>query len=149
MVKQRIILSLVIVVLAAAPFGCAGIVKFQPEDWTAQADLVQDFLTKWESYRIYAAIWPGDNAVALLFDLRSDDRTILANGWTRVDTHADLASLVGWLQAGQSARLFRVLGPDGSLFGYLYTSLPGLQTEVINAKTILFYPVNPPPSPGP
>jgi hypothetical protein len=81
--------------------------------------------------------------------LRSDDRTILANGWTRVDTHADLVSLVGWLQAGQSARLSRVLGPDGSPFGYLYTSLPGVQTEVINAKTILFYPVSPPPSPGP
>jgi hypothetical protein len=149
MLKQRVFLFLVIVLLAMAPLGCAGFAKLQSEDWSAQASLIPDLLVKWESYRIHAVIWPGNKIVALVFDLKSDDRTILADGWTKVDTYPDLASLVEWLQAGQAPVLFRVLGPDGSLFGYLYTSLPGVQTQVIDARTILFYPVKPPPSPGP
>jgi hypothetical protein len=149
MLKQGISIFLVIAVLLAAALGCAGIVKLQPEERGAGASMIEDLSTKWESYTIYAAIWPGRKTVALLFDLRSDHGAILADGWTKVDAFADLASAMGWLQAGQSPRLFQVLGPDGHLFGYLYTALPGLQTQVVDAKTVRFYPVKPPPSPGP
>jgi hypothetical protein len=98
---------------------------------------------------MFAAIWPGSRPVALLFDLRSDDRSILAEGWTKVDNPEDAATLIRDLHAGQSPRLFRVLGPDGHLFGYLYTAVPGLQTQVVDAKNVRFYPVKPPPAPGP
>jgi hypothetical protein len=111
--------------------------------------VIQDLSNQGERYTTYAAIWPGSRPVALLFDLRSDDRAILAEGWTKVDHPADAASLIGGLQAGQSPRLFQVLGPEGHLFGYLYTAVPGLQTQVVDAKTVRFYPVKPPPSPGP
>jgi len=147
MLKQRIFRFVGLGMLLAAALGCAGIAKLQPEE--RGASVIQDLSTQWESYTTYAAIWPGSRPVALLFDLRSDERAILAEGWTKVDHPADAASLIGGLQAGQSPRLFQVLGPDGHLFGYLYTAVPGLQTQVVDAKTVRFYPVKPPPSPGP
>jgi hypothetical protein len=149
MLKQRIFRFVGLGVLLAAALGCAGIVKLQPEEKKAGASVIQDLSTQGERYTTYAAIWPGSRPVALLFDLRSDDRAILAEGWTKVDHPADAASLIGGLQAGQSPRLFQVLGPEGHLFGYLYTAVPGLQTQVVDAKTVRFYPVKPPPSPGP
>ena len=147
MLKQRIFRFVGLGMLLAAALGCAGIAKLQPE--ARGASVIQDLSTQWESYTTYAAIWPGSRPVALLFDLRSDERAILAEGWTKVDHPADAASLIEGLQAGQSPRLFQVLGPDGQFFGYLYTAVPGLQTQVVDAKTVRFYPVKPPPSPGP
>ena len=149
MLKHRLFRFLGLAVLLAVAFGCAGITKLQPEERGAQASVIQDLLTKWESYTIYAAIWPGNRAVALLFDLRSDNGVILADGWTKRDAYSALSSLIGGFKAGQSPGLFRILGPDGHAFGYLYSALPGLQTQVIDARTLRFYPVKPPPSPGP
>src|SRR5512135_3774296 len=93
MLKQGILIFLVIAVLLAGALGCAGIVKLQPEE--RGAGVIEDLSTKWESYTIYAAIWPGRKIVALLFDLRSDYGIILADGWTKVEAFADLASAMG------------------------------------------------------
>ncbi len=149
MLKRTIFRFAGLAALIAGALGCAGIVKLQHEGGAARASVIQDLSAKWGSYTMFAAIWPGSRPVALLFDLQSDDRSILADGWTKVDNPEDAASLIGDLHAGQSPRLFRVLGPDGHLFGYLYTAVPGLQTQVVDAKTVRFYPVKPPPSPGP
>ena len=149
MQKQRIYPFVCVGLLLAAVIGCAGIIKLQPEERGAQPSLIQELSAKWEDYTIYAAIWPGDKPVALLFDPRSDDGVILADGWTKVDTYTELASLMKWMPAGQSPRLFQVLGPDGHFFGYLYTAVPGIQTQVVDARTLHVFQVKPPPSPGP
>ena len=149
MQKQRIYPFVCVGLLLVAVIGCAGIVKLQSEERGVQTSLIQELLAKWEGYTIYATIWPGEKPVALLFDPSSDDRIILADGWTKVDTYTELASLMKWMPAGQSPRLFQVLGPDGHFFGYLYAAVPGIQTQVVDARTLLFYRVKPPPSPGP
>ena len=148
MQKQRIYPFVCVGLLLAAVIGCAGTIRLQPEERGAQPSLIQELSAKWEDYTIYAAIWPGDKPVALLFDPRSDDGVILADRWTKVDTYTDLASLMKSLPAGQSPRLFQILGPDGHLFGYLYAAVPGLQTQVVDARTLRFYRVEPPRSPG-
>ena len=149
MQKHRIYPFVCMALLLAAVIGCAGTVKLHSEERGAQASLIQELLAKWEGYTIYAAIWPGEKPVALLFDPRSDDRIILADGWSKVDTYTELASLMKWMPSGQSPRLFQVLGPDGHLFGYLYAAVPAIQTQVVDARTLRFYRVKPPPSPGP
>ena len=148
MQKHRIYPFVCLGLILAAVMGCAGIVKLQPEERGAQASLIQELSAKWESCTIYAAIWPGDKPVALLFDLRSDERIILADGWSRVDTSMELASLAQWMRAGQTPRLFQVLGPDGHLFGYVYTAVPDLRTQVVDARTVRFYRIEPPRAPG-
>jgi len=125
--------------------GCAGIARFERE--SGEADRIQEFLRNQESYAVYAAIWPGNLVVALVFDPKHDERVILAEGWTRIEK--DLSSFVKGMSAGTSPGLFSILGPDGQRFGYLYTFLPGLQTQVVDEKTLRFYYVKPPPAPGP
>jgi len=50
------------------------------------------------------------------------------------------SSLLDWSLASRPvSRLFQVLGPDGQLIGYLYTAVAGLQTQVVDAKTVRFY----------
>ncbi|MGE5839763.1 MAG: hypothetical protein ACM34H_07490 [Deltaproteobacteria bacterium] len=149
MVRSSLFRLAGLAVLLAAAFGCAGIVKLKPEERGAGATKIQELSSQWESYAISAAIWPGYNPVALLFDSRSDDGIVLAEGWTRVQTREELTSLIGGLQAGQFARLFQVLGPDGHLFGYLYAAVPGVQTQVVDSRTVRVYPIKPPPAPGP
>jgi hypothetical protein len=130
---------------AGSILGCAGIARFERE--SDEADRIQELLRNEESYEVYAAIWPGSLVVALVFDPKSDERVILADGWTRVKK--DLSSLVKGMSAGNSPELFSILGPDGQKFGYLYTFLPGLQTQVVSETTLRFYYVKPPPAPGP
>jgi hypothetical protein len=125
--------------------GCAGIARFERE--SAETDRIQELLRNRENYAVHAAIWPGNLVVALVFDPKSDERVILADGWTRVEK--DLSSLAKGMSAGTSPGLFSILGPDGQWFGYLYTFLPGLQTQVIDERTLRFYYVQPPRAPGP
>ena len=125
--------------------GCAGIARFERE--ISEADRIQELLRNQQSYAVHAAIWPGNLVVALVFDLKSDERAILADGWTRVEK--DLFSLVEGMSAGTSPRLFSILGPDGQWFGYLYTFLPGLQTQVVDERIFRFHYVRPPRAPGP
>ena len=106
MPKQTLYPILCIVLLLATAFGCAGIVKLKPEQRGTQEALIQNLSAKWESYTLYSAIWTGNQAVALLFAFKSDDRVIQADGWTKVDTSADLAYLLARLQAAGSPRLF-------------------------------------------
>jgi hypothetical protein len=147
MVKRGIYIFLCVGLLLTVASGCAGIVKLKPEDRGAQEALIRDLSTKWDNYTIYSTIWPGNKAVALLFDLKSDDGVILADGWTKVDSSTDLASLLGWLQAGQSPRLSQILGPDGHFFGYVYTAVPVVLTQLVDARTVRVYKINPPPAP--
>jgi hypothetical protein len=144
--NHRLLYGVGLAALLISFLGCAGIVKLKAEEGGGQAALIQDFSTKSDSYTVYSAIWPGNKAVALLFDLKSDDGVILADGWTKVDTSTDVASLLAWVQS-QSPRLFQVLGPDGHLFGYLYTGVPIVLTQAVDAKTVRVYQIKPPPAP--
>jgi hypothetical protein len=125
--------------------GCAGIVRFERE--SGETDRIQELLRNQQSYAVHATIWPGNRVVALVFDPKSDERVILAEGWRRVEK--DLSSSVKEMSAGTSPGLFSILGPDGQRFGYLYTFLPGLQTQVVDERTLRFYHVRPPPAPAP
>lgn len=125
--------------------GCTGIARFERE--SAEADRIQELLRNQENYAVHAAIWPGNLVVAIVFDPKSDERVILADGWTRVEK--DLSSLAKGMSAGTSPGLFSILGPEGQWFGYLYTFLPGLQTQVVDERTLRFYHVRPPPAPAP
>ena len=124
--------------------GCAGIARFERE--SGETDRIQELLRNQESYAVHAAIWPANRVVALVFDPKSDERVILTEGWTRVEK--DLSSSVKKMSAGTSPGLFSILGPDGQRFGYLYTFLPGLQTQVVDERTLRFYYVKPPPAPA-
>jgi hypothetical protein len=147
MVKRGIYLFLCVGLLLAGASGCAGIVKLKPEERGVQAALIKDFSTKWDNYTIYSTVWPGNRTVALLFDLKSDDGVVLADGWTKVDPSTDEASFLALLQLGESPRLFQILGPDGHLFGYLYTAVPVVLTQLVDARTARIYKINPPPAP--
>ncbi len=147
MLKRGIVIFLCVGLLFAGASGCAGIVRLKPEERSAQATLLQDLSTKWENYTIYSTIWPGNRTVALLFDLKSDDGVVLADGWTKVDPSMDVASLLAPLQAGESPKLFQILGPDGHFFGYLYTAVPVVLTQLVDPKTVRVYRINPPPAP--
>ena len=147
MVKRGIYMFLCVGLFLALASGCAGIVKLKPEERGAQEALLQKLSTTGEDYTVYSTVWPGNRVVALLFDLKSDDGVVLADGWTRVDTAADLDSALAWLQAGQSPRLFQILGPDGHFFGYVYTAVPVVLTQLVDARTVRVYKINPPPAP--
>jgi hypothetical protein len=147
MVKRGIYIFLCVGLLLSGALGCAGIVKLKPEERGAHAALIQNLSAKWENYTIYSTVWPGDKLVALLFDPKSDDGVVLADGWTKVDPATDVASLLARLQAGESPRLFQILGPDGHFFGYLYTPVPVVLTQLVDARTVRAYKINPPPAP--
>ena len=147
MVKRGIHLCLCVGVLLAVASGCAGIVKLKPEERSAREALVQKLSTTEGNYTLYSTVWPGNNLVALLFDPKSDDGVVLADGWTVVDPAADVTPLLALLQAGTSPRLFQILGPDGHFFGYLYTAVPVVLTQLVDARTVRVYKINPPPAP--
>jgi len=82
-------------------------------------------------------------AVAVLFDPKTDGKTLrMGPRWDRMPDQSTLNKMVGYIKQQPfrgvyGPRLWTILGPDGSTYGYVYTVLTDLLIEVIDEKTML------------
>ena len=95
-----------------------------------------------QNYDIYWAGIDPSTAIAVLFDPKNDGKTLqMGPRWGRVSDPSTVNSMVGMIQqsvgsGGFPPRLWVILGPDGSTFGYVYTVLNHLVIDVIDDKTM-------------
>jgi len=128
------------VVMGLLIAGCAGgnFATMKPED---SGRVTLDTLVRdWQSYNVYYGGRNPDRPIAIIFDPKSDGKNIEVEGlrWWSVQDEKTLLDAVGRVKMLQETvpRLWKVLGPDDSLFGYAYTPLIRLNTVVVNENTI-------------
>lgn len=138
--KRRCGFFVAFVLLAAWVAGCAGgYGKVRVEDKGGMT--VETLVSNRQNYEIYYA-GDGNMAIAVLFDPKTDGKTLqMGPRWDRMPDQSTLDKMVGYLkqQAPRgvySTRLWTILGPDGSTYGYVYTVLTELVIRVIDEKTM-------------
>jgi hypothetical protein len=95
----------------------------------------------WEAYEIYYAGVHAGHPSAVLFERRDDDRGLVTGRWFDVRDEEMLDDLIDSIQkqlpvAGYYPRLWNVIGPDGHLYGYMFTSWDHAVLRAVDEKTL-------------
>jgi hypothetical protein len=132
------------ILLFALVLGCAGgggYGKMRVEEGGGMTP--ETLVNNWQNYDIYWAGTDQSTAIAVLFDPKNDGKTLqMGPRWGRASDQVTVNKMVGLIKqtsgsGGFVPRLFTILGPDGSTFGYVYTVINHLVINVIDEKTML------------
>ena len=78
-----------------------------------------------DDYDIYYWGYDLDNASGILFDPKGDAKILkVGSGWEKIEGREAVETVVKWVDFpdfNYTPELYRVLGPDDALFGYLFT----------------------------
>jgi len=103
---------------------------------------IEALVSNWSSYNIYYAGTKPEVPVAILFDPKDDGKTVnVSPKWEKVRNETSVQQMVHFIkmQGGQglgTPTLWKVLGPDDSLFGYAYILFFEPIIRSIDQKTI-------------
>jgi len=131
-----------VILLVALVLGCAtagGYGKMRVEESSGMT--VETLVNTWENYNVYYA-GQGNLAVAVIFDPKKDGKTLnVGPRWSPVPDQDTLRLMVNYIQQqpirGVNApRLWAILSPDNSTYGYVYTLLTDMEIRVIDDKTM-------------
>jgi len=104
---------------------------------------IEALVSNWSSYNIYYAGTKPDIPVAILFDPKDDGKTVnVSPKWEKVRNETSVQQMVHFIKAqtGQGLGtpvLWKILGPDDSLYGYAYILFFEPIVRSIDQKTIL------------
>jgi len=143
--------SLIAILIVAAFLisGCAtfknyGKIRPQPK---AQMT-IETLQDEWEDYVVsYSGMSDGDPG-AVMFDRKDDDRFLVGDWWTTVKDERTLSRLIGIMETWSTPRpkLFKILGPDDHLYGYLYSLQYTAVFKVIDPKRMYAFRIEAPPT---
>jgi hypothetical protein len=94
---------------------------------------------KWQDYKIYYAGLSKENPSAIMFDPKNDDRSLISDRWVEVKKREDMLQIIEGMYPGYpeyQPKLFKILGPDGQLYGYMYTAHDHAYMRAVNEKTL-------------
>ena len=129
-----------ILVLLAVVAGCAGGYGNLKE--VGKGEMTVDTLVR--NYQNYNVYYLGDFSLpyAVLFDPKEDGKTVkVGDRWEKVPSQETASKQVGQISTliGRGVnmpRLWKLVGPDGSLFGYVYTAATQLSSNVVDGNTM-------------
>jgi hypothetical protein len=110
---------------------------------------IRTLMENWQDYIVYYAGLGADNPSAVMFDPKKDDRVITVDRWSKVENRKLLADLIDSIQRqiGSSyyPKLFEIRGPEGQLYGYMFTAWSVASTKMINDRTMFVFDIPLPP----
>jgi hypothetical protein len=75
----------------------------------------------------------------IIFDRKDDDREILGERWWELKDYKTLSETIGWIEAQVPVgpyypRLWKMLGPDDHLYGYMFTAWDSAVMTIVDNK---------------
>ena len=107
---------------------------------------LEQLAVNWQDYAISYAGLKAGTAAAVMFDPKSDDRTLVGDNWIRVEDRETLFELIrvveSYIQC--NPRLYRILGLDNQLYGYIFYAWRHPVLKVVDDKTLYAYDMESP-----
>lgn len=144
-------LPLAALIIGVLVTGCA-FTQYGKMRVAEKADLVtvQSLQKNWQEYELYYAGLDPGNPSAVLFDRKDDERSLTSGRWFKVNSKEMLDDLIDSIQRQLPIgiyypRLWKVFGPDGHLYGYMFTSWDNAVMKSVDEKTLFVYDLPMPP----
>ncbi len=124
--KRWSIISVVFVLALFFMSGCLGLgnygsIRVADGKW---ANTIQHLIENWQDYDIYYAGLSYKSPSAIMFDPKKSGRRLVSDKWMPVTEQSVVKTIVEWLDnyVNFPPTLWKILGPKGDFFGYVYTS---------------------------
>jgi hypothetical protein len=106
--------------------GCLGLEKYgkiRVADGE-HASTIQNLIENWQEYHIYYAGLSYKSPSAIMFNPKQGDKRVVSQKWVPVTDQSVAITIVKWLDSYVNfpPTLWKILGPQGDFFGYVYTS---------------------------
>lgn len=104
----------------------------------------------WRQYNVYFAGQHAGHPSAVMFDRRDDDRIIETQRWFKVEDKELLVELIDSIDrqlpiAFYYPRLWKIIGPEGHLYGYMFTSWDHASMKLVEEKKLFVLDIPFPP----
>jgi len=149
--KKYLALPLIFLLFAILASGCAltGYGKLQVVGKT-EVMTVETLKENWQNYEVYYAGVHAAHPSAVMFERKDDDGVIVTDRWFKVKNKEMLDELIYYIQtelpyAGYYPRLWRINGPEGDLYGFMFTSWDHAVMKMVGEKTLLVHDIPMPP----
>lgn len=142
--KKLIRYSTIILTLLLFAFGCAmGHYGRITREYASTSGLsIETLKENWQDYDVYYAGIAEDNPRGIMFDPKSDDRKLTGDRWVRLEDKERVSRVILWLEnMGPELRpyLFRIIGPDQQVYGYIYTQTNNVVSRAVDDKTLFVF----------
>lgn len=107
--------------------GCGSYGKLRLQSGPGETMTIQKLKENWQNYHILATgIEPGVPS-AIVFDRKDDGRNVIGERWWDLEDYGSVSKTIDRIEAEISSgfsypRLWKILGPDEHLYGYMFTS---------------------------
>ena len=119
--------------------GCSGYARLRLQSGQNETMTVEKLKESWQNYHIlYAGLEPNVPS-AIIFDRKDDDRKIVGERWWELKDAKTLSDTIEWIQKQTIVgpyypRLWKILGPDDYLYGYLFTAWDHAVMRLVDGK---------------
>jgi uncharacterized protein YceK len=150
--KRREYVSIfIITILILLMSGCANYGKLRVESQDvynantrySEKMTIEKLLQNWQDYDIYYAGYKASQATGIMFDPKNDDRKLINGWWEKIDSKEKLDYVVKWVGFGAQKYygnyLYKMIGPDQKLYGYVFTPYTQVVFKSVGDKTMYVY----------
>jgi hypothetical protein len=104
---------------------------------------IETLIENWQDYHIYYTGLSEQQPTGVAFDMKNDDKILDCSAWTKIEDKKTLTYVLGMMKTFMTGaqKLFKILGPDDQLYGYVYTPLDGARTKVTAPNTLHVSPI--------
>lgn len=131
--------------------GCSSHGKLSLTPKGESDSLLLDLMANTDQYAVYYHGNSEKIVSGILFDPKNDDKTIKPEGflWTAVNDPQTIADIIDSIKRddfpGYMPRLYRIVGPEGDFYGYLFTGWSYLVIKPVDERTLRVYGLEGPP----
>ncbi len=148
MMKKRLA-SISIFCLFFVLAGCGSYGKLRLESGPGDTMTMQQLEKNREQYNIFVMGAPNLPS-AIIFDRKDDDRVILGERWWGLKDHNTLSGTISKIKiqppvASYYPRLWKMLGPDDHVYGYMFTAWDSAVMHLVDGKTMKVQDLHMPP----
>jgi len=141
--------ALVAVVLVLFLSGCVWLKSYGQARVLPREDgkaTLQQLELNWQDYSIYYTGLSIGAAAGIMFDLKSDGKSLVGDRWIKVEDQETLSRLISVVRSYTQfhPRLSRILGPDNQFYGYLFHALGQPVFKVVDEDTLYAYELKSP-----
>lgn len=121
--------------------GCGSYGKLRLQHGPGETMTTEQLKETWEKYHILATGVEPNVPSAIIFDRKDDGREILGERWWELKDGQAVAETIGWIEVQLTLglyypRLWKILGPDEHLYGYMFTAWDHAVMTIGDDKTM-------------
>ena len=129
------------VIFLFSTFACAtpaGLPKFEPLSRRDKAATLDTLKGNWTSYSISYSGGSVGLASALIFDPKDDNRDLVGEGYKDVKDKETLDRVISVIESYTTFNptLYKIYGPDGDFFGFVFTAHYRPLPKKVNDRTL-------------